>query len=187
MEDDKLLELFGNLQKSLEAIAAGVKVPGTTTTPPATTTPAGSFNLEDIVKGVTEAMNQQTATANNQVYADMFGQKVDELTAKFGAFGDYLNSTDDYGDVILDKIKKSGDFKTQVETLGKVFKTFSKASQAGNDPSMQISKEVQKRAEESQAKSDEIEKKFYKGELSMNEFRDQWFGNIENDLAALQQ
>lgn len=136
---------------------------------------------------IIQAMNDNTKKSNGQVYDTLFAKEVDSVVAQFPAFGDYLKSTDDYGEVILDKIKGIEDYGQRMATLNKVLKTFSGASQGGSDPDMRFSKEMAARVEEDEKKTNEIKDEFLKGKSTPEEFTQKFFGSLKERMNFLQQ
>ncbi len=145
-------------------------------------------DVEKLAETIMGKMTEQSTTQNAQVFDTLYNEKVDELTKQYGAFGDYLNSKDDYGEVIGDKIKGINDYGKRIDTLGKVFKTFSQASTAGGDDNdLKFSKETKEKVKKHLEKRDEIKTKFLKGEASAEEFTNDFFATIGDQMAEIAQ
>ena len=179
MEREELMEILtefkGNLLKEIksEQPKEESKVP-----------PPSGKNAE-LVGELMAALDARNKSDAQKVYDTMFNEKVSALTAQYPAFGEYLNSEDDFGEVILDRIKKIEDYTKRVTAFDKVFKNFATAQSSGGQD-MRLSKTVKKQVEEDGNQRDAIKEKFLKGEMSMDDFTMQYFGTVENQMNRLE-
>lgn len=146
--------------------------------------PSSGKNAE-LVGELMAALDARNKSDAQKVYDTMFNEKVSALTAQYPAFGEYLNSEDDFGEVILDRIKKIEDYTKRVTAFDKVFKNFATAQSSGGQD-MRLSKTVKKQVEEDGNQRDAIKEKFLKGEMSMDDFTMQYFGTVENQMNRLE-
>lgn len=147
---------------------------------------SGGGDNDANVEKILELLQKQNDDSASKMYDTLFDKEINTLIEKAPAFGDYLASTDDYGDVIKEKISNISDYNQRLSTLSKVFKTFATATAGGDDPSMQMSKEMKKKVEKHQQETDAITDKWNKGELSREEFTEQFFGTIQTQLEDIQ-
>lgn len=146
--------------------------------------PSSGKNAE-LVGELMAALDARNKSDAQKVYDTMFNEKVSALTAQYPAFGEYLSSEDDFGEVILDRIKKIEDYTKRVTAFDKVFKNFATAQSSGGQD-MRLSKTVKKQVEEDGNQRDAIKEKFLKGEMSMDDFTMQYFGTVENQMNRLE-
>lgn len=177
MEREELLEVLSNFKKEL-------KVEMSNSTPPPTSQPTTTKHSE-LVGELMAALDQRNQADAQKVYDTMFEEKVSSLSSQYPAFGEYLNSKDDFGEVILDRIKEIKDYKQRVETFEKVFKRYASA-QSSSSQDMRISKAVKKQVEDDVSQRDAIKDSFAKGEIGLQEFTDKFFGSVEQQINRLQ-
>lgn len=176
MEREELLEVLSNFKKELKAEM--------TNSTPSTSQPTTAKHSE-LVGELMAALDQRNQADAQKVYDTMFEEKVSSLSSQYPAFGEYLNSKDDFGEVILDRIKEIKDYKQRVETFEKVFKRYASA-QSSSSQDMRISKAVKKQVEDDVSQRDAIKDSFAKGEIGLQEFTDKFFGSVEQQINRLQ-
>ncbi len=179
MEREEMMEILSGFKRDLKAELKAELSPSETPKPPL---PQGK-NAE-LVGEIIAALDERNKTDAQKVYDTMFEEKVSSLTRQYPAFGDYLNSTDDFGEVILDRIKGIKDYKDRVETFDKVFKRYASA-QSSSSQDMRVSKAVKKQVEDDTSQRDAIKEAFAKGEMGLDEFTNKFFGSVEQQFKRL--
>lgn len=175
MEREELLEVLSNFKKEMRAEFSNINP---TPQPPST-------KHSELVGELMAALDQRSQMDAQKVYDTMFEEKVSSLSSQYPAFGEYLNSKDDFGEVILDRIKGIKDYKERVDTFEKVFKRYASA-QSSSSQDMRISKAVKKQVEDDTSQRDAIKDSFAKGEIGLQEFTDKFFGSVEQQINRLQ-
>lgn len=191
MEREELLEaLEGFKQNVLDEVRAIVpkqkegEKGGVSQTSVEQTIPGLKGKDADLVAQIVQALEARNKTNAQQVYDTMFDERVSSLTSQYPAFGEYLASQDDFGEVILDRIKKIEDYTKRVAAFDKVFKNFASA-QSSDGQDMRLSKAVKKQVEDDTTQRDAIKEKFLKGEMGLDEFTHQYFGTVESQIERL--
>lgn len=180
MEREELMEILGGFKENLLKELRPQQAPEQPKPSPQMT----GKNAE-LVAELMAAMDARNKSDAQQVYDTMFNEKVTTLTSQYPAFGEYLNSEDDFGEVILDRIKRIDDYNKRVTAFDKVFKNFAAAQSSGGQD-MRLSKTVRKQVEDDTTQRDAIKEKFLKGELSMEDFTAQYFGTVEGQMKRLE-
>lgn len=179
MEREELMEVLGEFKKGLmqelKPTQQEQKVD--------TSLPSGK-NAE-LIAELMAAMDARNKTDAQKVYETMFDEKVSSLTNQYPAFGEYLNSEDDFGEVILDRIKRIDDYTKRVTAFDKVFKNFANAQTTGGQD-MRLSKTVKKQVEDDDAQRGTLKEKFLKGEVKFEDFTDQYFDMVQSQIGKLQ-
>lgn len=141
---------------------------------------------EELAETILKMIDKRNAGESSQVFDTLYEEKVNELTEKYGAFSDHLNSEDDYGDKIGDKIKGITDYKQRVGTLERVFKSFVGARSSESDASdLRINAETKEKLENDNKQLDGLKDKFENGDITEDEFTTQFFGAMETQLDRL--
>lgn len=138
----------------------------------------------ELVNQIVLALEARNKNSAEQVYSTMFNERVNIITSQYPGFGEYLQSKDDFGDVILDRINKIGDYNERVQTLERLFKNYAQA-QPSNAEDMRLTKEVREQVRKDEEQREEIKRKFLKGELNHSEFTDQFFGSLESQIERI--
>ena len=185
MEREELMEILGGMEdrilKKLQSEQSSPPLPPVEQ--PKTNPPTGK-NAE-LVAEIMAAMDARSKTDAQKVYDTMFGEKVTSLTMQYPAFGEYLASEDDFGEVILDRIKRIDDYNKRVAAFDKVFKNFASAqSTKGQD--MRLSKTVKKQVEDDDAQRGTLKEKFLKGDMDLADFTDKYFEMVQSQMGKLQ-
>lgn len=179
MEREELMEVLGEFKKGLMQELKPTQQEQKVETPP----PSGK-NAE-LIAELMAAMDARNKTDAQKVYDTMFEEKVSSLTNQYPAFGEYLNSEDDFGEVILDRIKRIDDYNKRVTAFDKVFKNFANAQTTGGQD-MRLSKTVKKQVEDDDAQRGTLKEKFLKGEVKLEDFTDQYFDMVQSQIGKLQ-
>lgn len=182
MEREEMMEMLGEFKKS---ILSELKQPEQQTSPQPQTAPQATGKHAELIGELMAAMDARNKSDAQKVYDTMFNEKVSALTAQYPAFGEYLNSEDDFGEVILDRIRKIEDYSKRVSAFDKVFKNFATAQSSGGQD-MRLSRTVKKQVEDDTTQRDAIKDKFLKGEMSMDDFTMQYFGTVEAQMGRLE-
>lgn len=138
----------------------------------------------DLVNQIVAALEARNKTNAEQVYQTMFNERVNIITSQYPGFGEYLQSKDDFGDIILDRINKIGDYNERVQTLDRLFKNYAQA-QPSNAEDMRLTKEVREQVRKDEEQREEIKRKFLKGEMNHDEFTEQFFGSLESQIERI--
>ena len=138
----------------------------------------------EIVNQIVAALEERNKTSAEQVYKTLFDERVSTITSQYPGFGEYLNSKDDFGKVILDRINEIKDYSERVQALERLFKNYAQA-QPSNAEDMRLTKEVREEVRKDEEKREEIKNKFLKGELDHEEFKNQFFGSLEAQIERI--
>lgn len=132
---------------------------------PAAPAPA-AFDANDLVSQLTKVFDERSANSNNEAMAVLFDQQLAQATTAQPGFQEYLDQTDDYGNVRRDNLTKMTDYKSKVETLSKLQSSFGEA--AANTPGRKPVVNTREReiAKDITSKYDEIYTKWEAGEYS---------------------
>lgn len=180
MERDELMEILGKFQEGLLSKLSPQNPPPEQ---PKASQPTGK-NAE-LVAELMAAMDARNKTDAQKVYDTMFEEKVSSVTNQYPAFGEYLASEDDFGEVILDRIKRIDDYNKRVTAFDKVFKNFASAQTTGGQD-MRLSKTVKKQVEDDDAQRNTLKEKFLKGDMNLGDFTDQYFELVKSQMGKLQ-
>lgn len=182
MEREELMEILGGMEDRLLKKLQSEQAPPPPEQPK--TNPPTGKNAE-LIAELMAAMDARNKTDAQMVYDTMFEEKVSSLTNQYPAFGEYLASEDDFGEVILDRIKRIDDYNKRVTAFDKVFKNFASAqSTKGQD--MRLSKTVKKQVEDDDAQRGTLKEKFLKGEMNLADFTDKYFEMVQGQMGKLQ-
>lgn len=182
MEREELMEILGGMEDRLLKKLQSEQAPPPPEQPK--TNPPTGKNAE-LIAELMAAMDARNKTDAQKVYDTMFEEKVSSLTTQYPAFGEYLASEDDFGEVILDRIKRIDDYNKRVTAFDKVFKNFASAqSTKGQD--MRLSKTVKKQVEDDDAQRGTLKEKFLKGEMNLADFTDEYFKMVQGQMGKLQ-
>lgn len=140
----------------------------------------------ELVSQIVAALEAKNKTSAQQVYQTMFNERVSTISTQYPAFGEYLQSKDDFGDVILDRVNKIEDYSERVQALERLFKSFA-AAQSSTSQDMRLSKATKKQVEDDTSQRDSVKEKFLKGEIGLEEFTDQYFKTVENQIERIKQ
>lgn len=138
----------------------------------------------ELVNQIVAALEAKNKSSAEQVYQTMFNERLSLITTQYPGFGEYIQSKDDFGDVILDRINKIADYSERVKTLDKLFKNYAEA-QPSNAEDMRLTKEVREEVKKDEEKREDIKQKFLKGELDHEQFTDQFFGSLESQIERI--
>lgn len=183
MEREEMMELLGEFKKGLMEELKPQSAPPPEQ-PKAQTQQFTGKNAE-LIGELMAALDARNKTDAQKVYDTMFDEKVSALTSQYPAFGEYLHSEDDFGEVVLDRIKRIDDYTKRVTAFDKVFKNFATAQSTGGQD-MRLSKTVKKQVEEDSSQRDVIKEKFLKGEMNLDDFTTQYFGTVESQMKRLE-
>lgn len=189
MEREELMEVLGNFKgEILSELRGGANAEeekvDETSSAPEVKMPELKGRDGEIVNQIVAALEAKHKSSAEEVYKTMFNERVAVITTQYPAFGEYLRSKDDFGDVILDRVNKISDYTERVKALDRLFKNFAEA-QPSNAEDMRLSKEVKEQVRKDEEKREEIKAKFLKGELSQEEFTDQFFGSLESQIERI--
>lgn len=138
----------------------------------------------ELVNQIVAALETKNKSSAEQVYQTMFNERINVITAQYPGFGEYLNSKDDFGDVILDRVNKIKDYSERVQALDRLFKNYAQA-QPSNAEDMRLTKEAREEVRKDEEKREEIKSKFLKGELDQGQFMEQFFGSLESQIERI--
>lgn len=182
MEREELMEILGGMEdrllKKLQSEQASPPPEQSKINPP-------TGKNAELIGELMAALDARNKSDAQKVYDTMFDEKVSALTSQYPAFGEYLHSEDDFGEVVLDRIKRIDDYTKRVTAFDKVFKNFATAQSTGGQD-MRLSKTVKKQVEEDSSQRDVIKEKFLKGEMNLDDFTTQYFGTVENQMKRLE-
>ena len=179
MEREELMEVLGKFEQGLLDKLKPQQQEQKVETPPA------SGKNAELIAELMAAMDARNKTDAQKVYDTMFEEKVSSLTTQYPAFGEYLASEDDFGEVILDRIKRIDDYNKRVTAFDKVFKNFANAQTIGGQD-MRLSKTVKKQVEDDDAQRGTLKEKFLKGEMKLEDFTDQYFNMVQSQIGKIQ-
>lgn len=181
MEKEELKEMLDSFKTDILSQVKEITGAKEDPSPPA---PKSKTPDSDLVTQIVAALEEKNKTSSQEVYDTMFNEKVTAMTTQFPAFGDYLNSTDDFGDVILDRIKGIGDYQKRINAFDTVFKSFASAqSSTSND--MRMSKEMKEKVKRDTDEADKVKEKFFAGEMGLEDFAEQYFATIGTQIEEL--
>lgn len=138
----------------------------------------------ELVNQIVAALEAKNKSSAEQVYQTMFNERINVITTQYPGFGEYLNSTDDFGKVILDRVNEIKDYNERVQALERLFKNYAQA-QPSNAEDMRLTKEAREEVRKDEEKREEIKAKFLKGELDQNQFMEQFFGSLESQMERI--
>lgn len=138
----------------------------------------------ELVNQIVAALEAKNKSSAEQVYQTMFNERINVITSQYPGFGEYLNSTDDFGKVILDRVNEIKDYNERVQALERLFKNYAQA-QPSNAEDMRLTKEAREEVRKDEEKREEIKAKFLKGELDQNQFMEQFFGSLESQMERI--
>lgn len=145
----------------------------------------GTAGGDDLVSKIVQALNKQTKDAENKVFDTMFEEKLQQLTRTYPAFGDYLNTADDFGETALSRIKSRSSYEDKIKAIDTVFRNFASAQNDSTADNIRLSKAVKKQVADDEAELDNIRGSFRKGEMSLDEFTEKWFSTTGKQLDKL--
>ena len=179
MEREELMEVLGKFEEGLLSKLKPTQQEQKVENPPS------SGKTAELIEELMAAMDARNKTDAQKVYDTMFEEKVSSLTTQYPAFGEYLASEDDFGEVILDRIKRIDDYNKRVTAFDKVFKNFANAQTIGGQD-MRLSKTVKKQVEDDDAQRGTLKEKFLKGEMKLEDFTDQYFNMVQSQIGKIQ-
>lgn len=183
MEREEMMEILEGFEKRiLGKITTQQAAPEQ---PKADPPPHPTGKNAELVTEILAALDARNKSDAQKVYDTMFEEKVSSLVTQYPAFGEYLNSEDDFGEVVLDRIKKIDDYTKRVTAFDKVFKNFATAQSTGGQD-MRLSKTVRKQVEDDASQREAIKEKFLKGEMKLEDFSDQYFDAVQSQIGKLQ-
>lgn len=138
----------------------------------------------ELVNQIVAALEAKNKSSAEQVYQTMFNERINVITTQYPGFGEYLNSKDDFGEVILDRVNKIKDYSERVNALDRLFKNYAQA-QPSNAEDMRLTKEAREEVRKDEEKREEIKSKFLKGELDQGQFMEQFFGSLESQIERI--
>lgn len=145
----------------------------------------GTTEGDDLVSKIVQALNKQTKDAENKVFDTMFEEKLQQLTRTYPAFGDYLNTADDFGETALARIKSRPSYEDKIKAIDTVFRNFASAQNDSTADNIRLSRAVKKQVADDEAELDNIRGSFRKGEMSLDEFTEKWFSTTGKQLDKL--
>lgn len=190
MEKEELQSILSEFKQEVTNLIAEQKTQQPAS-PPAkdassfTSATEGTAGGDDLVSKIIQALNKQTKDAENKVFDTMFEEKLQQLTRTYPAFGDYLNTADDFGETALARIKSRPSYEDKIKAVDTVFKNFAAAQNDSTADNIRLSKAVKKQVADDEAELDDIRSKFRKGEMSIDEFTDKWFNTTGKQLDKL--
>lgn len=137
-----------------------------------------------LVSQIVSAIEEKNKASADEIYKTMFNDHLATITASYPAFGEYLKSKDDFGDIILDRINGIKDYSERVQALQKLFKNYA-AAQGSNSQDIRLTEEAKKKVEESKEKREELKKQFFKGDLDLDQFTEQFFGSLDKQIEEI--
>lgn len=191
MEKEELQSILSEFKQEIMNLVAEQKTQQQSASPPAkdassfTSATEGTAGGDDLVSKIIQALNKQTKDAENKVFDTMFEEKLQQLTGTYPAFGDYLNTADDFGETALARIKSRPSYEDKIKAIDTVFKNFAAAQNDSTADNIRLSKAVKKQVADDEAELDDIRSKFRKGEMSIDEFTDKWFNTTGKQLDKL--
>ena len=171
-------EILSEVKESQQAF----KPPPSTPPPP----PQQPMSREEaLVQKIVSTMEERHRASNEALYDTMFNERVNTLTKQFPAFGEYLDSQDDFGETMSERIKRKPTYEERIQTLETVFKNFANAQSSESPSSMRLTKAMQEQVTKDAEERDAIKEKFAKGDMSLDDFTTQFFGTVDKQLAKL--
>ena len=134
---------------------------------------------------IVNTMEERHRANNEALYDTMFSERVNTLTRQYPAFGEYLDSQDDFGETMSERIKRKPTYEERIQALETVFKNFANAQSSEASSSMRLTKAMQEQVTKDEEERDAIKEKFAKGDMSLDDFTTQFFGTVEKQLGKL--
>lgn len=188
MEREELQEILSSFKEDiLEEVRASAPQPPQTPPPPP---PQPQLQQpltkeEALVQKIVQTMEERHKANNEALYDTMFNERVSTLTRQFPAFGEYLESEDDFGEKIQDRIRRKPTYEERVQMLDTLFKNFANAQSTDSVASMKLTRAMKEQVEKDSSEREEIKAKFAKGDLSLDDFTTQFFGTVDKQLQRL--
>ena len=186
MEKEELMEVLGGFKQEILSEVRSITSP----TPQETTKNIESPTLSpddphsSLVSQIVSAIEAKNKASADEIYKTMFNERLSAITASYPAFGEYLKSKDDFGDVILDRITNIEDYGKRVQALEKLFKNYA-AAQGSNSQDIRLTEKSRKKVKESEEKREELKKDFFKGDLDLDQFTEQFFGSLNKQIEEI--
>ena len=177
MEKEELMEVLGGFKQD---ILSEVKSITGDKAPRADSDDPHSLLVSQIVSAI-EEKNKASA---DEIYKTMFNDRLSAITSSYPAFEEYLKSKDDFGDIILDRINNIKDYGERVQALEKLFRNYASA-QGSNSQDIRLTEEAKKRVKESEDRREELKKQFFKGDLDLDQFTEQFFGSLNKQIEEI--
>lgn len=188
MEREELQEILSTFKEDIleEVRANASQAPPPPQPPP----PPPQFQQpltkeEALVQKIVQTMEERHKANNEALYDTMFSERVSALTRQFPAFGEYLESEDDFGEKIQDRIKRKPTYEERIQTLESVFKNFANAQSTESASSMKLTRAMKEQVEKDSTEREEIKAKFAKGDMTLDDFTTQFFGTVDKQLQRL--
>ncbi len=192
MEKEELQSILSEFKQEVTNLIAEQKTqqqqpasPPAKDTSSFTSATEGTAGGDDLVSKIIQALNKQTKDAENKVFDTMFEEKLQQLTRTYPAFGDYLNTADDFGETALARIKSRPSYEDKIKAIDTVFRNFASAQNDSTADNIRLSKAVKKQVADDEAELDNIRGSFRKGEMSLDEFTEKWFSTTGKQLDKL--
>lgn len=140
---------------------------------------------EALVQKIVQTMEERHKANNDALYETMFNERVSALTRQYPAFGEYLESEDDFGEKIGERIRRKSTYDERVSMLETVFKNFANAQSTESGANMKLTRAMKEQVEKDSTEREDIKAKFAKGDLSLDDFTTQFFGTVDKQLQRL--
>lgn len=138
-----------------------------------------------LVARLVNVMEERAKSKDKQVYDTMFSERLSSMITQYPAFGEYIEGTDDFGEKLIDRIKRVPDYLDRIKAMDTVFKSFASAHAGGSSADMRMTKSVREQVEKDSNERDEIKAKFAKGDMTLDEFTTQFFGTVDKQLQSM--
>lgn len=153
---------------------------------PADPAPAAPFSMQELIAGVTTAIQGANQADANKVYETLFNDKLTSATGAVPGLQEYLEGKDDFGNVRMDILKTGDNYQDRITKLETVTESFKQATAANGGQAPTVSKKAQEAAVANQTKYDEIDKKWDEGGYtSVSEFTGDFFKLLSEEAASL--
>lgn len=186
MEREELQEMLSSFK---EEILSEVKESQQSFNPPPSAPPPQPqqplTREEALVQKIVNTMEERHRANSEALYDTMFSERVGALTRQYPAFGEYLESQDDFGETMSERIKRKPTYEERIQALETVFKNFANAQSSEASSNMRLTKAMKEQVTKDEEERDAIKEKFAKGDMSLDDFTTQFFGTVEKQLAKL--
>ena len=144
------------------------------------------FTLEQMTAAMTDVFKQNQELESGKVYESLWGEKLSGALAATPGLSEFLDGTDDYGEVRKDKLTNIKDYDKRIASLNTLTNSFREASAGTPGRKPTVSPKAQAKAKESQDKYDDIQQKLRTGEFkSAADFAQAWMGTMTEEMTGL--
>lgn len=189
MEREELQEMLSSFKEEiLSEVKESQQTQQSFKPPPSAPPPQPQQPLtreEALVQKIVSTMEERHRANSEALYDTMFSERVGTLTRQYPAFGEYLESQDDFGETMSERIKRKPTYEERIQALETVFKNFANAQSSEASSNMRLTKAMKEQVTKDEEERDAIKEKFAKGDMSLDDFTSQFFGTVEKQLAKL--